>query len=129
MSKENPDNNNRIKDKDPFRLSPRLPDKVNEKTIESEKADGAWIEMMEVGDRLEIKTVNTTYILEKRDDGFYLSGNKKYCPEPTKVIINGSTFGGRLIKIGFIGLDMHMEYILSGKVLTSSSVQEINQLE
>jgi len=31
----------------------------------------------------------SVYTIERRSDGFYISGNKTYCPEPTKVVSIG----------------------------------------
>jgi hypothetical protein len=82
------------------------------KIIESEIEGGMKIDDLPEGKTLVVKTLNTTYHIERRSDGFYISGNPRFCPEPTPVRINGSTWGGSLIKNGFIGRGMQMEFVL-----------------
>jgi len=82
---------------------------------EYEKAESFKLDNLEVGKNLEVKTRHTTYLIEHREDGFYISGNLKYCPEPTKFYLNGSTFGGSLIKIGEIVVGGRMEFFLTDK--------------
>ena len=61
--------------------------------------------------RLLSKQKNTTYKIEKRgNDDYYIEGNEKHCKLPTKCWINGSTWGGAMLKMKFIGIGMHMEY-------------------
>ncbi len=45
------------------------------------------VTMLSVGGAIEVETNNTKYKIEKREDGMYISGNPKYCPEPTKAEI------------------------------------------
>lgn len=103
-----------------------------EKVAEGAKnADGVSLEDIKVGQKLKIETAHTEYVLERREDGFYLSGNEKYCPTPRKVIISGSNFGGSSIMPGFLGIGMHMEFgIIEGhdKIVTSK-IEDIETLE
>ena len=56
--------------------------------IEGNKFD---LTSLAVGKRLEVNTQSgSIYIIEKRDDGLYISGNKTYCPESVKVDYIGS---------------------------------------
>jgi hypothetical protein len=90
-----------------------LSDEVNRNIAQSEIEGGVWLNKLAVGAVLSIHTENTAYTLEKRGDtDYYLSGNLKYCPVATKVHINGSTFGGSMIKLGFIGRGMYMEFYI-----------------
>jgi hypothetical protein len=85
------------------------------------------LENLPIGKTLIASTKNTEYRIERREDGFYVSGNPKYCPEPTKVRIDGSTFGGSMLKAGFVGRGMNLEFLLvgSGKPVTTSPIQEV----
>ena len=82
-----------------------------EKEIKAaERAEGWYFEQLEVGQWLEVQTQESVYIIERRKDGFYISGNQKYCPDPVKAKIKGSTFGGSAIMPGFIGRGMYLEF-------------------
>jgi hypothetical protein len=95
---------------------PNLSDEVNRNIAQSEIEGGVWIEKLAVGAVLSIRTENTAYTLEKRgENDYWLSGNLRYCPTPTKVHINGSTWGGSMLKVGFIGRDMCMEFVIDFK--------------
>ncbi len=122
--------NERVIWPDDFESNEHLGDEINRKIKESERAGGAWVEMLRTGDRLKITTKRNTYLLEKREDGIYLSGNPKYCPAPVNVRINGSRFdrNSKMLKMKFIGLGMYMEYVLlsSGKTVVSSEVTALN---
>ncbi len=84
-------------------------------------------EEMKIGETLTITTKNTIYLLKREADGFYMSGNQKYCPKPTKVIINGSTFGGSMLQIGIIQIGLDMEFIIenNNRIVTSSKVESV----
>jgi hypothetical protein len=107
-----------------FQPHPNLSNEVNAQLMDSEVLGGIWLEdhpgfvsedikkqpVLPAGHSLKIQTANTLYLLEKRTDGFYISGNAKYCPRPVKCYIHGSTWGGSMIKISFVGLGMHLEF-------------------
>lgn len=106
-----------------------------EKEVESaEKAEGIKLNDLHTGDKFKILTQNTEYILEKREDGLYLSGNKKYFPTPKKVSITGSTWGGSAIIPGFIGEGMNMEIgsiegtDFAGESVTTSKIASIEKI-
>ena len=101
----------------------------------AEKAKGIRLAEIKIGEKYKITTQNTEYILEHREDGFYLSGDKKRVPTPKKVQINGSTWGGRAIMPGFIGIGMSMEissiqgYDMSGDTITTTTIKSIEKIE
>ncbi len=107
---------------------------LNKETEAAEKAEGIKLENIEIGEKLKITTQNTEYLLEHREDGFYLSGHKKYCPTPRKAQINGSTWGGHAIMPGFIGVGMHMEIRsiegvdITGDAITTSIIKSIEKI-
>lgn len=80
-----------------------------------EKEGGITINKLKPGSKIVAKTRNTEYILEIIDptkDIVLISGNQRFCPFPVRARLNGSTWGGSMIKIGFIGKDMHMEVVV-----------------
>lgn len=48
-------------------------------------------------------------------------------PEPTKVRIHGSTYGGSMIRMDWIGEDMHLEFGIVGtdKLIVTSSIKNV----
>lgn len=91
--------------------------------------DGQGLYLNEVAPReiLEIRTRNRTYRLENRGEGRALiSGHPQFCPSPVEVKVRGSTWGGSVLKVGFIGRGMSLEYShpKSGTV-TTSTIEEV----
>lgn len=76
--------------------------------------EGISIDDIPVGCTLKVQTKNTLYLIERREDGLYISGNKKYCPSPVKTDIIGSRFAQQAltIKMKYIGIDMYLEYYI-----------------
>ena len=93
-------------------MHPNLIPELNAVIAKCEEDGGVWLDQLEVGTRLYVQTKHTLYEIEKRADGFYISGNAHYCPKPTKAFITGSTFGGSVLKAGFVGVGMYLEFML-----------------
>ena len=105
-------------------------DSLNDKIMESNIEGGIRLDKLAVGEKLEVETQNTKYLIEKREDGFYMSGNPKYCPDPTKMLINGSTFGGNVIKQKFVGPGLYIEYVTpENKVVTTSQIKNVRVIK
>ena len=109
---------------------PNLSDAINLNILQSEQDSGVWAEKIPTRSMLRVQTKNTLYIFHRRDDGSWVvSGHYRYCPTPVVCNIHGSTWGGSMIKTGFIGIRMRMELgiIHNGKpkVITTSPVQSI----
>lgn len=95
-----------------------------DKEVESmESIEGFDIRELQVGQALEVETQNRTYLIERLPDGFYVSGNPKYCPVPTKAEIRGSIWSrdGSAIKQNFVGEGLLLEFSVPGhsRVITS----------
>ncbi len=55
-----------------------------------------------------------------------ISGHPKFCPHPTMVHIGGSSWGGSMLKIAYIGRGMHLEFVHpSYQTITTSRIVEI----
>jgi len=109
---------------------PGLSNQINSDIAQSEIEGGVKVADIAIGAVLHIQTQNTAYTLERREDGLYLSGNQRFCPEPTKVTISGSTWGGSMLKVGFIGRGMHMEFHtekFNGRI-TTSAIKDITEV-
>src|SRR5271155_3839443 len=97
-----------------FEPHPNLSDEVNNAIAESELAGGVFLDKLAAGKKLQVQTKKTLYTIERREDGLYISGNAKYCAEPTKCRIPGSNFGGSMLKMNFVGRGMFLEFIVDG---------------
>ena len=90
-----------------------------------------------IGKKLEVSTRNTQYVIERREDGLYISGNPRICPEPRKVNIAGSKLSqeSSAIKSHTIVEGGYMEYTLPGespdvlKPYTTSEIQLFEEIE
>ena len=109
---------------------PNLSFEINAAIRESELAGGIWWRDVPSGTRALVKTKNSLYTIEKRQDGkTYIKGHEKYCPAFVEATIFGSNFGGSMLKVGWIGVGMYMEfttvdYRVHG-IITTSRIQDV----
>jgi hypothetical protein len=106
----------------PFKAHPCFSDVVNDNIIRSEIEGGVYLRDLSPGSVLSIQTKNRVYEMVILEDGAALiSGHPEFCPEPTEVQIQGSTWGGSMLKTRFLGRGMHLEFEhpLYRKILTS----------
>jgi hypothetical protein len=105
-----------------FTAHPCFSDVVNDNIIRSEIEGGVYLRDLSPGSVLSIQTKNRVYEMVILEDGAALiSGHPEFCPEPTEVQIQGSTWGGSMLKTRFLGRGMHLEFEhpLYRKILTS----------
>jgi hypothetical protein len=94
-----------------FVANPHLSDSVNRNIIRSEIEGGVYLGDLPPGSVLSIRTRNRVYEMVVLDAGAALiSGHPEFCPEPTKVLIHGSTWGGPMIMTRYLGRGMHLEF-------------------
>ncbi len=106
---------------------PNLTPEVNRAIKESELSGGIWWKDLPVGSKVIVRTRNTRYEIENREDGSYIQGHEKYCPQPTKASIHGSTFGGSMIKAGWLGVGMYLEFS-TDRTITTSQIQDVQEI-
>ena len=95
----------------PFVPHPNLSDEVNRNIVQSEIEGGVCLNDLSEGVRLELETQHRWYTILIRDRGKELIwGHPQYCPDPVPVRIAGSTWGGSMLKLRFIGRGMHLEF-------------------
>ncbi len=95
-----------------FRPHPNLSDEVNRNIVQSEIEGGVRLEELQPGSRLEVTTHNTRYqLLVLNGNTALITGHPLYCPSPVLVRINGSTWGGSMLKVLFIGRGMCMGFV------------------
>lgn len=102
-------------------VSNGLSDEVNSNIVQSEIDGGIYVADIKVGMKLHIQTQNTLYTLENVDGNLLISGHRQFCPTPTECNIAGSTWGGSMLKSGFIGRGMRLEFVTNkwGVIITS----------
>ena len=111
-----------IPNPDLFVAQPCFPDYVNGNIIRSEIEGGIYLKDLSPGSVLFIRTENRVYEMVVLEDGSALiSGHPTFCPEPTVVRIQGSTWGGSMLKAKFLGRGMHLEFThpTRSRILTS----------
>lgn len=94
-----------------FRPHPNLSDEVNRNIVQSEIEGGVHLDDLSEGAILEVETQNRLYTIVNCGRGQALiSGHAKFCPYPVLVWIHGSTWGGSMLKVRFIGRGMRLEF-------------------
>lgn len=78
--------------------------------IRSELEGGVRIACLEEGSHVFVETVNRIYDLEIRDGEMWISGHPEFCPCPVPVKVRGSSWGGSMLKVSYLGCGMHMEF-------------------
>ena len=87
-----------------FEANPHFSDAVNGNIIRSEIEGGVYLKDLPPGSALSIETSSRVYEMVVLSDGAaLLSGHPEFCPEPTEVRIQGSTWGGSMLKANFVG--------------------------
>ncbi len=106
---------------------PNLSDEINRNIENSEAAGGLFVKDIPINGSAFVWTKNRRYKISKDANGLlYISGHPRYCPESTPCTINGSTWGGSMLKIGFIGRGMHMEFVTSYGQITTTIIQDVS---
>jgi hypothetical protein len=95
----------------PFMPHPNFSDEVNRNIVQSEIEGGVYLDDLSEGAVLEVETQSRWYTIVIRGRGQELiSGHPQYCPNPVPVRIEGSTWGGSMLKLRFIGRGMRLEF-------------------
>jgi hypothetical protein len=107
-----------------------LSDEVNHNIAKSEVEGGVWLKDCPVGTVLSVRTKYTAYTLDHRAEGWFISGHVNHCPVPVPCAVVGSTWGGSMIKLGFIGRGMRLEIVVQAEgMMTTSTIQEITEIK
>jgi hypothetical protein len=113
-----------------FPPHPNLSEEVNRNIVQSEIEGGVFLEGLPPATVLQIRTQHHSYTaLLLGDSSALISGHPQYCPQPVQVTIAGSTWGGSMLKVRFIGRGMHLEFhhpAYSTPIVTSP-IQEIRE--
>jgi len=110
-----------------FAPHPNLADPVNGNIIRSEIEGGVYLRDLPPGAVLDIQTENRYYTLVRLGgESVLLSGHPELCPDPIEVRIQGSTWGGSMLKEKYVGRGMHLEFVHTvHRTIVTSRVLEI----
>jgi len=90
---------------------PNFSDEVNRNIAQAEIEGGVYLDGLCEGAMLIVETQHHAYTIVVRGRGRDLiSGHPKYCPDLVPVRIEGSTWGGSMLKARFIGRGMQLEF-------------------
>jgi hypothetical protein len=109
---------------------PNLSDTVNRQIIQSEIEGGVFLADLPPASVLEIQTQHHDYrAVTMSENSVLISGHPEYCPEPVLVAIVGSTWGGSMLKPGFVGRGMRLEFSHPEyrTPITTSRIKEIRE--
>ena len=113
-----------------FRPHPNLSNEVNRNIVQSEVEGGVFLRDLAPATALQIQTQHHCYTLVLvGDSSALISGHPQYCPRPVLVAIAGSTWGGSMLKLHFVGRGMHLEFHHPEyrTPIVTSPVQEIRE--
>ena len=91
------------------------------------QADGIGLIDVDAFTTLVVRTDNSVYritILRPHAREVLVQGGK-FFPERTRACLNGSTFGGSCLKIGWVGLGLHLEFHAGDQWIITSHVRAI----
>jgi hypothetical protein len=93
----------------------------------SVNADGLHLRELLPFQVVKAKTQNNVYSIVAIDPhrGAVLIQGGQYFNQPSEALFSGSTFGGCMIKVGWIGVGMSMEICSEGRRIVTTPVQSI----
>jgi hypothetical protein len=99
-----------------------------DETIEiSDELEGVTLQTLKPCDTIHVRTYNSDYdiFLLEPESGRALVCGGEYFAQPVEATVNGSTFGGCMLKVGWLGVGLRMEFSASGQRIVTSPVQEL----
>jgi hypothetical protein len=90
-------------------------------------ADAPGISLREVESltTIVVRTHNSQYRLVIMSGTSAIVQGGAFFPEPTPARIDGSGFGGTLLKVGWIGVGLRMELFTNGRRIITSPVRDV----
>jgi hypothetical protein len=110
---------------DPYASSSPVPGTFDDFAQKAAAEHGVLIEGLEAGTTLTVRTKHSRYRFEIVDPDARLArvtGGSLF-PEPTDVRVEGATMGGCMIRAGWVGVGMRMEFTSGGQRITTSRVK------
>ena len=91
----------------------------------SKELEGVTLGTLEAYDTIHAQTRNSEYkifLLDPKSGRALVEGGK-YLKEPVEATVSGSTFGGCMLKMGWLGVGLRIEMNVNGQRLETSPVQ------
>jgi len=91
------------------------------------QADGIGLTDMDAFTTLMVQTNNSVYqitILQPRRREVVVQGGA-FFPERTRACLSGSSFGGSCLKMGWVGIGLHLEFHVEDQWIITSHVRSI----
>ena len=95
-----------------------------ERSFEFSEPEGVTLRALAPFDTLSVATCNSEYQLFLLDPetGRVLIRGGRFFAEPAEAVVNGATFGGGRLKLGWVGVGLPMEISVNGQLLITSRV-------
>ena len=93
----------------------------------SEELEGMTIKTLKPCDTIHVRTCNSEYevFLLEPESGLALVKGGEFFTEPMQATVSGSTFGGSMLKSGWLCEGLQMELCAGGRRIVTSPVQEL----
>ena len=90
------------------------------------EADGVSLRDLEPLTTLFVRTCNSLYrIVISQNTAVFVQGGQ-FFPDVTNARLEGSSFGGSCLKVGWIAVGLHMEIFADGQRIITSPVRAID---
>jgi hypothetical protein len=89
--------------------------------------DGVALRTLSPFDMVCARTLNNDYFifLLEPESGKALVQGGRYFEQPIEATVSGSTFGGCMLKMGFVGVGLRMEICAGGQRIVTSPVKSL----
>src|SRR5215467_13516221 len=89
--------------------------------------EGVALMALDACDTIHVRTRNSDYEIFLLDpkSGRALVRGGEYFAEPVEATVSGSTFGGCMLKVGWLGVGLRMEVSVNGQRTVTSPVQSL----
>ena len=89
--------------------------------------EGVTLTALEACDTIHVRTRNNDYeiFLLNPKSGLALVHGGEYFAEPVEATVSGSTFGGCMLKAGWLGVGLQMEIYANGQRTVTSPIQSL----
>ncbi len=101
---------------------------VRQLIAEAEEKSGIDLSQLEIGTKIEMQTVNTLYHIEVLPENKFMVQGGHFFIQPIETYIGGSTYGGSMIKLKWLGINMHAEIGTphrASPLVTTSAIRSI----
>ena len=100
---------------------------LEEVTEISPLLEGVSLTTLEACDTIHVRTRNSAYeiFLLDPNSGRAIVRGGEYFAEPVEATVSGSSFGGCMLKMGWIGVGLRMEIYVNGQRTVTSPVQSL----